>query len=80
MIFTVIHTSLSLAVLLRIGLLASMVGGLTGALLHLFTLTLDPSAWYAGNTVLVILVLTGFAAYGFRVSLGNRPVLGDVAG
>lgn len=77
LIFAVIHTSLYLAILLRVGLLASMVSGFTGALLHLYTLTFDPSAWYVGNTILVILVLAGFAAYGFRVSLGNRVVLGD---
>ncbi len=75
LIFMVIHTSLTLAILLRVGFLASMVSGFTGALLRMYSLTFDPSAWYAGNTVLVLLVLAGFAVYGFRVSLGNRPVL-----
>ncbi len=66
-----------LTVLFRVGLLAYVVSFLTLGLLSVFPLTLDLSAWYAGNTVLVALVTAGLAAYATRVSLAGRPLLRD---
>jgi len=40
-------------------------------------LTADPSAWYAGRSLTVVLVLAALAGYGFYISLAGRPLVGD---
>ena len=39
--------------------------------------TLDPSHWYFGFSLAVLLQLVAVAAYGFRTSLGERRLLRD---
>jgi len=72
-----IGISLHLAVFLQLGLLASLLCFFTQAVLSLFPMTPDLSAWYAWNTILALLVLAALAAYGFRVALAGRPILPD---
>jgi hypothetical protein len=38
-------------------------------------MTLDTDAWYFGRSLVVLLVLTALATYGFLVSLGSRSAL-----
>jgi hypothetical protein len=40
-------------------------------------LTLDPSAWYFGSSMAVLLVVVGIAAYGFQTSVAGRPLIKD---
>ena len=39
-----------------------------------FPLTTDSSAWYAGTSLFVLLVLAAIAIYGFRIALAGRPM------
>ncbi|MCU1238112.1 MAG: Serine/threonine protein kinase, partial [Candidatus Solibacter sp.] len=59
--------------LLRFGLLAAMVASATGQALAAGA-ALDFSAWYAGVAFLPILVVSLMAIYGFKTSLGGRPL------
>jgi len=52
-----------------------LLTGFGSSLLTLFPMTFDLSAWYAWNTILVLLVLAALAAYGFRMSLAGRRIL-----
>jgi len=66
-----------LLVLRRGGLLSLAV-----ALVYMFSLievpiTLDLGAWYAPRALPVVTVLVGLALYGFRTSLGGKPVFGS---
>jgi hypothetical protein len=66
-----------LLVLRRGGLLSLAV-----ALFYMFSLievpiTLDVGAWYAPRALPVVGVLVALALYGFRTSLGGKPVFGS---
>jgi serine/threonine-protein kinase len=63
----------------RLGLLALVLRQFAYRLLTLFPLTLDFSRWYAGRSLVVLIVLAGLALYAFRTSLGGKPVFGGVA-
>jgi serine/threonine protein kinase len=65
-------------VLFRCGWLAILVGTFTNDLLNGYPLTTDLWAWYAHASILVVLVCLGLTLYGFKVSLGGRPVLKDL--
>ena len=64
-------------VLFRVGVLSGLVGYFVLQVLVRFPLTLDFSAWYAGQSILVLLVVAGLAVYGFYVSLAGRPIFAD---
>jgi len=61
-------------VFLRFGLLALVFCTFFSHFLQ-FPLTTDPSAWYAGTSLFLLLVLAGIAVYGFRIALAGRSVL-----
>jgi len=64
----------SIFVLLRFGLLA-LVGEMTFAsALTRLPITLNPSDWYAGRSLMVLLCLAGLIGYGFRTSLAGRQL------
>ncbi len=69
-------TALWLAVLLRIGVLASVVSLYFFFLLLLLPLTLDLSAWYAGPTRIAFGLFAALLLYGFHTSLGDKPLFG----
>ena len=71
-LFTVIW----FAVLLRAGLLASVVSFCFFRMLEATPLTLDLSAWYAGRTLLSLGFLGAVLIYGFWVSLGGKSPFG----
>jgi serine/threonine-protein kinase len=64
--------------LLRFGLLAAMVASATGQALETGG-SLDFSSWYAATAFLPILAVALVAIYGFRTSLGGRPLFQEEA-
>ena len=61
-------------VFVRFGLLAWVFANYFGHMLQ-FPLTTDSSAWYAGTSLMVLVVLAAIAIYGFRIALAGRPML-----
>jgi hypothetical protein len=41
-------------------------------------LTTDSSAWYAGTSLFLLLVLAALAVYGFRIALAGRPIFSGI--
>jgi hypothetical protein len=68
--------TLTILVATRFGIVALAVSFLSRDLLLSSPLTLDFSRWYAGRSLLVLLILAGLAVYGFRASLGGKPAFG----
>ncbi|HEX6323081.1 MAG TPA: serine/threonine-protein kinase [Vicinamibacterales bacterium] len=66
-------TALSIALLIRFGLLASICYTMAGALLREGPSMFPLSAWYSGLGLTSVLLFAAFAIYGFRTSLGGRP-------
>ena len=64
--------------LFRFGWLSVALGFFLWDALNVYPLTFDPTAWYAGYTVLALVVAFGLAIYGFKVSLGGRPAFEDL--
>jgi serine/threonine-protein kinase len=64
-------------VLLRFGILALVLGFYMADLLLGRPFTLHFSAWYIGSTVVYLLIAAGLVGYGFVISLGGRPLLGE---
>lgn len=65
-------------VLLRFGLLAMIANMMAEILLfESSVLTLDPSRWYFGYSLVVLLLVAALAAWGFRTALAGRPLLKD---
>ena len=62
-------------VLVRYGALALISIYLAPVLLNATALTLDPSRWYFGYSLTVLLVSVAIAVYAFRISLGGRPLI-----
>ena len=63
-------------VLGRLGLVAGFGYFETNMLLWYYTpLPLDPSRWYFGTSLVLLAVALALVLYGFRISLGARPVL-----
>ena len=60
--------------LLRFGLLASIVALTSLGLLSACPPTLDLSAWYIGLVPIPLLAVAAIAIYGFRTSLAGRPL------
>ena len=60
-------------IFLRFGLLAWVFANYFGHFLA-FPLTTDASAWYAGTSLFLLLVLAALAAYGFRIATAGRPL------
>ena len=65
-------------VFLRFGLLAWVFHGTFEHFL-LFDLTTDSSAWYAGTSLFLALVLAGIAVYGFRIAVAGQPLFAGAA-
>jgi len=67
--------TVNLVVLLKLGVVAQMALLLVTFLMWL-PLTLDPSAWYFGQSLSLLLLITGLGMYGFVGALGGRPAFG----
>jgi hypothetical protein len=64
-------------VLVRFGLLAVVSLSLVQELLLVSPLTRDVSAWYAGASISVVLLVLLVAGVGFYTALGGRPLLSE---
>jgi len=71
--FGLVVSAVFIFVFLRFGLLAWVFANYFGHCLQ-FPLTTDSSAWYAGTSLFVLLVLAALAIYGFRIALVGRPL------
>ena len=71
--FGLVVAAAEIFVFLRFGLLALVFANLFGHCLQ-FPLTTDSSAWYAGTSLFVLLLLAALAVYGFRIALAGRPM------
>ena len=72
-----LFTAIYLLVMLRAGLLAGVASLYCFLLLEATPLTLEFSAWYADRTLATLVLLGGLLVYGFRVSLGGKPLFGS---
>jgi predicted Ser/Thr protein kinase len=73
--YALIFALIWMVVLLRFGLLATMVADAARGLLMQFPRTLDLSAWYAATVAVPLIVIALVAVYGFRNSLGGRRLI-----
>jgi hypothetical protein len=64
-----------LYIIVRYGILASIVYGLFWTLHSLFPLTFDSSVWYSGPTLVMLFIAASIALYGFAVARAGRPFL-----
>jgi len=71
--FSLAIAAADIFVFLRFGLLAWVFANYFGHCLS-FPLTTHSSAWYAGTSLFLLLVLAGVAVYGFRIALAGRPM------
>jgi hypothetical protein len=71
--FFLVVAAAEIFVFLRFGLLAWVFANYFGHMLE-FPLTTDFSAWYAGTSLFLLLVLAALAVYGFRIALAGRPM------
>jgi serine/threonine-protein kinase len=60
----------------RFGLFAVVIAFWVSQLL-IWPLTVNISAWYAGTTFAIVLVILGLALYSFKTSLGGHKLFGD---
>jgi hypothetical protein len=74
-----IINSLSVFLLIRLGLLALVASVVFGFCFLNLPLTTLGSAWYAGISLTAILLMAAMAFYGFYTSLGGRPLFGGAA-
>ena len=65
-----------LAVLTRLGLFTALVC-IVFSSWSSFAITLDPSSWYFGRTIVTLLVFAAIAIYGFAISVAGRPIFKD---
>ena len=72
-VFGLIGAAAIILVFLRFGLLALIFSNFFVHFLE-FPLTVDSSAWYAGTSLFLLLVLAAIAVYGFRIALAGRPM------
>ena len=62
-------------VLMRVGWVAYLFGRFVFVLLTTYPITFQTSAWYSGIGYAALFVVAAIALYGFRTSLGGRPLL-----
>jgi len=74
--FGALMAAVVLVVLIRFGLLAFVVTLFLNAFLDAVPLTLDPTAWYFGRSISVLILLAGAIVYGFWSALGQKPAFG----
>jgi predicted Ser/Thr protein kinase len=69
--------TLAFLVLLRFGLTPLVIGLTIADFLGSSPLTLDPSAWYFGLSMAVLLIVAAIAGYGFQTSMAGRRLIKD---
>jgi len=64
--------------LLRYGLLTLIVAYTSQNLLQGFPVAIDVSRWYFARGLVPVMIVLALALYGFRISLGSRPVFASL--
>lgn len=66
-------------ILIRVGLVAVVVGVLVDSLLYVAPFTPDPAAWYFWYGLVPMVAVLVLAAYAFHTARGGRPIFhGDL--
>ncbi|HVR38732.1 MAG TPA: protein kinase, partial [Thermoanaerobaculia bacterium] len=73
--YAVVVGAMVYVVLYRFGALALSASAFTALTLRRLPLTLDPSSWYFGRSLLALGLIAALAAYGFVVATGGRRIL-----
>lgn len=63
-------------VFFRFGILSIAAAGFVSMMIESAPTTLDPSRWYFGRSLAVLLLLAGVVAWGFRLALADQPIFG----
>jgi hypothetical protein len=63
-------------ILVRLGLLAMVVALFFEQLLRVLPLTSDFSPWYAGTSLVYVLIALGSGGWGFWTALAGQPAFG----
>jgi hypothetical protein len=66
---------LSAFVLVRYGIIAAGGAMFVERLFFTAPITLDPSVWYFGRSLAVLVLIMGLAGYAFHTALGQKPAL-----
>lgn len=74
-ILIAVSYSLFFILLIRFGFLCAVFAILFNVVCITTVFTTDLSSWYAGRSMMVLLILAGTAIYGFYISLAGRPLL-----
>jgi serine/threonine-protein kinase len=74
----VINAVLSVFILMRVGLVASALSQFS-SLFIASPLTLHASAWYSSVGYAIVGLALAMSLYGFKISLGGRPILNTLA-
>ena len=67
---------LGIAMLVRFGMLATLVMLIIERLFTRLPITLDLGAWYLEPSLTVVFVVLALGLYGFVVALGDQPAFG----
>jgi serine/threonine-protein kinase len=79
LVLSLIFFSVTVLLTTRLGLLSVVVASFFHSyFLNGFPLTTQGSAWYAGISLVGMLLMSAMALYGFYTSLGGRPAFGSV--
>jgi serine/threonine-protein kinase len=75
-LFAAMFSGAIVVVLLRFGLLATIVCGIVSRFTTLNPISLDSSVFYSSSSYFILATVIALAAYGFRTALAGRPVFG----
>ncbi len=68
--------SVVVLMMLRFGLLATLTFFLASFLLSLTAVTLDAGKWFFPTSMMMLLIVSALAFYGFYASRGGEPLFG----
>ena len=75
--FVVLTTAVVMFALVRLGILAVAVATFISNLWTSFPITVNFSQWYSAQSLFMFAVFLRALFYGFRVALGNKPLLSE---
>ena len=76
--FVLLGTAVFMFALVRLGILALAVALLVSTNLWIaWPITVDFSQWYSAQSLFMFAVFLALLFYGFRVALGNKPLLSE---
>jgi serine/threonine-protein kinase len=75
--FWVVIYSVIVVILIRFGLFATVITLFVIDTLIQTLLTTDFAAWYGTSSLLLLVVISGLALYGFKTALGGRSLVAD---